>query len=101
MLGKSLVSVEGPALDRLDHEVPAPGPLAPHQGRVIVGGAGLGPALTQTRVQPQPELSLSRTNSKVATVRVKTASKQLILMVNYSIRIFIQKSSHLTKFEFS
>lgn len=98
---QSLISVKSPALDCLDHEVPAPGPLAPHQGRVVVGGAGLGPPLTQAGVQPQPELTLSRTNSKVATVRVKAASKQLILMVNYSKRIFIQKSSHLTKFEFS
>ena len=45
-----VISVKSPALDCLDHEVPAPGLLAPHQGRVVVGGAGLGPPLTQAGV---------------------------------------------------
>ena len=57
-------SVEGPALDGLDHKVPAL--LVPDQGRVVEGGAGLAPALAQARVQPQPELAPARPHREAA-----------------------------------
>ena len=76
MLGKSLISVKGPALDCLDHEVPGL-----HQGRVVVGGAGLGPPLTQARVKPQPKLPLSRTRSEVANVRETASITNLIQQI--------------------
>jgi len=73
--------VECPALYRLDHEVPVRPTAGRHQRLVIEGGAGLGAALAQTRIKPQPELTLARANCqaiRVASGKVRVVSRPVV-----------------------